>query len=140
MRLARLMSEGFRLALVEQVRLGILPPPAVPAAPVVIPLPAAAAAPAAAAPAPAGAVLPIAAAVAPLAAAAAVVPAMEWVLDEPLLNHEVGDVMVVPPGAPCLGDRALIQVGAEVAVCRLLPIGGQCGRVQCRSQGFFGRR
>lgn len=103
----RLLAEGERLADLERARLGLAPALAAAVVPAAAVLP-----PVAAEVPPAGGALPAAGAVAPL-----------WVLDEPLLDHEVGDLMPVPAGSPQLGDRALILVGAEVAVCRLLPPG-----------------
>ena len=43
-----------------------------------------------------------------------------WVLDEPLANHDVGEVFTLPGGAVLLGDRALAEVGQEVAVLKHL--------------------
>ena len=103
----RLLAERGRLADLERARLGLVPAIAVGGVPVAAVLP-----PAAAAVLPAVGALPGAGA-----------GALQWVLDEPLLHHEVGDLMPVPVGAPQLGDRALIMVGTEVAVCRLLPPG-----------------
>lgn len=104
-RLFRLLAEGELLAVAERAAQGI--PAAAPA-----PAPAVGAA---AVPPPAGVVVPVAA-VQPAADA----PGSVWVLDEPMINQEVGDVIPVPADAPRLGDRAFVMIGNEVAVCRLL--------------------
>ena len=99
------------------------------------------------APPPAGAV---AAAVGPLAPPAALAPAVPvggagaapvpavlvapvgpvpmvqgggWVLDEPLVGHNVGDGFTLPPGALKLGSRALVYIGGEEAVLKFLDAG-----------------
>lgn len=90
-RLFRLLAEGELLAVTERAAQGV---PVAAAAPV----PAAAAA-AAVAPPPGGAAVPVTA-----APPAAVAPGAVWVLDEPMVNQEVGDVIPVPAAAPRLGD------------------------------------
>jgi len=126
---ATLVEEGRMLTDAERVALGLGPAGGaarLPAAAAAAPLPVVAqappslavvAAPAAGAPVPAP---PVAAAAPP----AALAPAGGlWVLDEPLDQHDVGTPFALPPGALQLGNRALVTIGTETAVLKLLPAG-----------------
>ena len=46
-----------------------------------------------------------------------------WIIDEPTVDAEMGDVVTIPAGAPTLGDSALMAVGSRVVRIRFLPAG-----------------
>lgn len=97
--------------------------PAVPAPPGMVPLPG----PPAPAPAPGvvGVVAPPGAAANPAPAAGPRLagPGGAWVLDEPLVGHNVGEEIAVQAGALMLGTRALVMVDGEEAVVKYLAAG-----------------
>ena len=135
-----LLQEGARIAAAERAALGLggppapaVAPPAAPAggaAPVAPPAAAGAAAlipiavPAAAAAAPPAAAAPAAAAPAARPAPVHVIPAGgAWIIDEPTVDAEMGDVVALPVGSPTLGDSALMTVGSRVLRIRFLAAG-----------------
>ena len=137
---AHLLQEGARIGAAERAARGIVGAPAPAMAPPGAP--AGGAAPAAL-PAVAGAaaVIPIAgpatgvaaapAAAAPAAAAPAVPAApvhvipigCAWIIDEPSVDAEMGDIVALPAGALTLGDSALMIVGSRVLRVRFLAAG-----------------
>ena len=46
-----------------------------------------------------------------------------WLLDEPIGDHDVGEEFNLPAGAVRLGNRALVTIGADVAVLSFVPEG-----------------
>jgi hypothetical protein len=121
---AALIVEGAAVAFQERSALGLAVGGAVVALPV-----GAAAMPVPGAPAAVVPLLPIAAA-APVAAIPRGPPPHvvapvggTWVVDEPTGTHNVGDQFQLPVGAQVLGSRALVSIGTEVVVLKLLPAG-----------------
>ena len=46
-----------------------------------------------------------------------------WVLDEPIVGHNVGDQFTLPPGAAVVGTRALVNINGEAVVLKRLEAG-----------------
>jgi hypothetical protein len=127
--MAQLMSEGAEQAQIERESRGLGGAAAgVPVGAAALPV----AVPAGPAPALAIVAVPVGApaAAAPVAGAGpagrlprVVAAGGRWVLDEPIVGHEVGEEFNLPLGAVQLGNRALVSIGSEVVVLKQLAAG-----------------
>ena len=54
-------------------------------------------------------------------------PAATWIVDEPTGTRNIGDTVVLPPGAVTLGSRALVVVDGDVTALKRLDPGADVG-------------